>query len=86
MTKAPLTEAVEQHEQGTLTDSPPPKPSENTVYVVVSNYANDPHPHVEGVFQEREPAIELKKRCACVASSPHPIAWDVIETEVQNSK
>lgn len=85
MTKAPLTKAIEAHEQDTLTDEPPEEPdSENTVYVVASSYDDDPHPHVEGVFSEEEDANELRKKCADVASPPHPIAWTVIKQEVDD--
>lgn len=53
------------------------------VYVVAANYADDPHPHVEGVFLNEEDAKELKKKCAAVNQAPHPVAWQVLEREVQ---
>lgn len=54
-----------------------------TVWVVASNYADDPHPHIEGVFADEEPARELEKQCGKVTEPPHPVAWWAYEVEVQ---
>ncbi|MCT4573526.1 hypothetical protein N3930_41495 [Bacillus thuringiensis] len=59
--------------------------SEDIVYVVVTNYDDDPHPHVEGVFTDKSAAEELRKQCRSVTEPPHPIAWDVIEQTVDES-
>lgn len=53
-----------------------------TVYVVVTNYADDPHPHVEEVFEDEEAADELMERCRSVTKPPHPVAWRKVEKEV----
>lgn len=58
-----------------------PEPEENGVmYAVITNYEG-PHPHVEGVFWDRESAVELHKRCGEMFSDPHPLAWSLWELE-----
>jgi hypothetical protein len=73
--------------QTNLVDAPEEHPKGGggieTVYVVASNYADDPHPHIEGVFADEEPARELEKKCGMVTEPPHPVAWWVFEEEIQ---
>ena len=52
------------------------------VFVVVTNYDDDPHPHVEGVFEDEADADELMDRCSARFEPPHPIAWRKVEQEV----
>jgi hypothetical protein len=54
--------------------------SQQTVHVVAANYADDPHPHVEGVYSERRPA-EL---CGRDLASPTPTTWWVYEETIQH--
>lgn len=61
--------------QTTITDEPDELEPENGVYAVITNHADDPHPHVEGVFDNEEDARELHKKCGNVVGGPHPVAW-----------
>ena len=55
-----------------------------TVYVVVTNYDGDPHPHVEGVFENEDSADELMEQCAARYEPPYPVAWQKTEQEVED--
>ena len=76
-----------KNSQTKLVETPEEDPREKdrteTVYVVASNYADDPHPHIEGVFADEAPARELEKQCGKVTEPPHPVAWWVYEEEIQ---
>lgn len=50
---------------------------ENSVYAVISCYMDDPHPHVEGVFDNLDDARELEKQCGNVVGGPWPDAWTI---------
>lgn len=52
------------------------------VYVVVANYADDPHPHVEAVYRNEEEAEEHRKEIAGSLSPAAPVAWKVAQSEV----
>lgn len=56
---------------------------EMTVWVVATNYADDPHPHVEGVFADEDDADEMMEKCRNRFEGPHATAWQKIEMEVQ---
>lgn len=70
--------------QITLTGDPPTDtdPEADTVYIVVANYADDPHPHVEGVFGDEDDAKALMDDCRATTRSPHPVAWKLVEADV----
>lgn len=62
--------------QATITDDDSDElEPEAGVYAVVTNYADDPHPHVEDVFEDEDAARELLKQCGNVVGPPHPVAW-----------
>ena len=79
-----LSQAIEEHEQQRIAPEidTGSESGSDTVYVVATNYDDDPHPHVEGVFSDCEDAKELKKKCAAVTEPPHPVAWQLFEMEV----
>lgn len=54
-----------------------------TVYVVAANYADDPHPHVEGVYANEEAAEEHEKEIRDEALGP--VAWDVFERQIEGN-
>jgi len=58
----------------------PETPAE--VYIVASNYPDDPHPHIEGVFEDPSKAGELMDDCKARTKSPHPTAWTLYRAEV----
>lgn len=64
---------------------PPPDPPDPPakVYVVATNYADDPHPHIEGVFADLDDADELAEKCRRITTPPHPVAWGVHDVEVR---
>ena len=53
-----------------------------TIWIVAGNYADDPHPHILGVFEDEEPAEELMDDCRQTVGGPHPVAWQKFEREV----
>lgn len=59
------------------------EPAGEVVYVVVTRYADDPHPHVELVTTDEQEAKELMRDCRRSASEPHPIAWEMEEQRVE---
>jgi len=58
-----------------------PDTQKQTVWVVASNYADDPHPHVEGVYDNEEAAREHEDEIRNEALGP--IAWWVYEQTVE---
>jgi len=55
-------------------------PEKMTVWVVAANYADDPHPHVEGVYDNEEAAREHEKELHDDAIGP--VAWWVYNRSV----
>lgn len=53
-----------------------------TVYVVASCYADDPHPHVEAVYSNKDSAELHRKEIADDIRPSAPVAWQVLEQEV----
>ena len=58
--------------------------STTTLHIVVTNYADDPHPHLELVTTDESEAESLMDDCRSVTSSPNPIAWQHFEREVSD--
>ncbi len=69
-------------QQSKLLLDPPEQPKLNTVYVVAANYADDPHPHVEGVWKDKEQAKGMMSKCRERFKPPHPVAWQMFEVEI----
>jgi hypothetical protein len=65
---------------GAEPSSPQPSP---TVWVVAANYPDDPHPHVEGVYNNRETAEEHEKE---LREPLGPSAWGVHEMQVASEE
>jgi hypothetical protein len=57
-------------------------PNERTVYAVITNYADDPHPHCELMTTDRDEAERLMEDCRKVTEPPHPVAWQLVQREV----
>jgi hypothetical protein len=68
--------------QSGLLISPPEEPKSDTVYVVAANYDGDPHPHIEGVWTDKEQAKGMVAQCRQTTIPPHPVAWQMFEVEV----
>lgn len=64
-------------------DVEPPDDGTRTVYIVVTNYDGDPHPHVELVTTDEDEADELMDDCAAHVGGPWPIAWRKVEVEIE---
>lgn len=58
------------------------QPDPTTVWVVAGNYADDPHPHILGVYDDEADADEKMEECRDRFSEPHVVAWDKTEQEV----
>lgn len=71
-------------EQETLGDPDSEQAGDATIYIVAANYADDPHPHIEGVFSDPAPAKDLIRDCGKVTQPPHPVAWQLFEAEPGN--
>lgn len=69
-------------EQERLVEPAPEPADDETVYVVATNYADDPHPHIEGVFSDAGPAQDLMRDCRKITEAPNPVAWELFEAEV----
>lgn len=54
-----------------------------SVYVVVTRYDGDPHPHVELVTTDEDEAEELMNKCRDTVNPPHPVAWEMDEQTVR---
>lgn len=68
--------------QSKLLLDPPEEPKQDTVYVVAANYDGDPHPHIEGVWRDKEQAEGMIVKCRERFTAPHPIAWQMFEVEI----
>jgi len=55
-----------------------------TVHVVLANYADDPHPHVEAVYDNEEAAEDHEKALGDSTSICAPVSWTVKEMPVQS--
>lgn len=53
-----------------------------TVHVVASNYADDPHPHVEAVYESEEDAESHMREISDDIRPSAPVAWQHYEMEV----
>lgn len=58
------------------------EPDPDIVWIVAANYADDPHPHVLGVFDDEEDADELMDKCRARYEEPYVVAWEKFEEEV----
>jgi len=45
------------------------------VWIVVTNYPDDPHPHIEDTFTDEQDARELMDECGATVGGPNPVAW-----------
>jgi len=69
--------------QETLVDEEDVRPAnERTVYAVLTNFADDPHPHCELMTTDRGEAERLIKDYRTVTEPPYPAAWQLVEREV----
>lgn len=59
---------------------------DNAVWIVAGNYADDPHPHVLGVYETEEQADDLMDRCRDDTSAPYVDSWDKFRRVVQNNE
>lgn len=59
---------------------------ETAVWVVAGTHADDPHPHILGVYAEEEQADDLMDRCSDPGRAPHVDAWDKARKVVQNDE
>lgn len=79
--------AENEHSQRQLPGDLPPADSEGpgqpTVWVVAANYADDPHPHIEGVYADEEAAREHEQAITDSISPSAPVAWWVYEQPVR---
>ena len=57
----------------------------DSVYLVVGNYAGDPHPHVEGVYDNPDVAKRHEQAIANASGPGTPIAWDTHEVEIRST-
>jgi len=56
-----------------------------TVYVVTARKDEDPHSHVEAVYEDKEAAEQHRRALAESARPPYAIAWGVHEREIESS-
>jgi len=54
------------------------------VYVVTARKDEDPHSHVEAVYDTEDAAIEHKRALAKSARPPYAIAWGVHEIQIES--
>lgn len=47
------------------------------LFLVLTSY-DDPHPHVEGVFTDRDDAEDLMDECRAVTGDTNPNAWTLV--------
>jgi len=60
----------------TVFNTPDDQHEPNTEYwLVASTYADDPHPHIEEVFESETEARKKLEDCRAVTKPPHPTAW-----------
>jgi len=50
-------------------------PARTTLWLVVVNYPDDPHPHIESVETDEDDAKAVMDNCRAVTEPPHPSAW-----------
>lgn len=56
-----------------------------TVHIVLGNYADDPHPHVEGVYNNEDAAEAHKNAIGNALTISGPVAWGVETQEVKSA-
>lgn len=66
-------------------DPDAPGNGKQTVHVVVANYDDDPHPHVEAVHSNEDAAEQHMIELGDEREPPHPIAWTREEKEVMRN-
>lgn len=57
---------------------------EKTVHVVAANYADDPHPHVDAVYDNEDAAEDHKQAITNSISPSGPVAWTTYEMGVRS--
>lgn len=60
------------------------QPQDRTVWVVTGNYADDPHPHVLGVYDNEDAAKEHERAIRDSIKPSEPVAWGRTEVEVNS--
>lgn len=68
----------------TLTTDDTDNEDDNGVWVVAGGYADDPHPHIAGVYAHEELADEMIKRCRKPDTAPYFDSWDKFQRPVQD--
>lgn len=58
--------------------------SAETVWVVTGNYADDPHPHVLGVYDNEDAAREHERAIRQSIKGTEPVAWGRTEVVVES--
>jgi hypothetical protein len=86
-----MTESTDESETRTeqgalLTTQDVIQSADYPLYLVITTYDDDPHPHLEGVFSSRPDAQELMDRCRAVTETPNPIAWAIEEVSESDVK